>query len=159
VSVRIRLKRIGRKKKPYYRIVVSDSRAQRDGNTIEQIGHYDPGKNLITLSVDNSRIKYWIENGAKPSDTARNLLKKHGFYKWYHEEKLSSQPSDEKKDKGKKVEVLESEGKKILIERMSTKEKKRVRTKSTKKSEVSSPPVPPSAPEVPSAESEEEKSE
>ncbi len=152
MSVKIRLKRIGRKKRPYYRLVVSDSRAQRDGTTIEEIGQYDPSKNLITLSVDNSRIKYWLDNGAKPSDTARTLLKKQGFYKWYHEEKLSKSSTGETKEKGKKIEVIETEGKKITIEKFekkSAKEKKRERAKTAKKSEA----VAPSAPAAPSAES------
>jgi small subunit ribosomal protein S16 len=74
--VRIRLKRLGAKKAPFYRIVVSDSRVQRDGIAIQEIGYYDPTKSPSVLKIDTESARKWIENGAQPSDTVRALLKK-----------------------------------------------------------------------------------
>ena len=74
--VKIRLRRMGAKKAPYYRIVVADSRSPRDGRFIEEIGTYDPSAESNKISVDMDRAKYWIANGAQPTDTVRGLLKK-----------------------------------------------------------------------------------
>lgn len=74
--VKIRLRRMGAKKAPYYRIVVADSRSPRDGRFIEEIGTYDPLSESEKLKVDLERAKYWIANGAQPTDTVRALLKK-----------------------------------------------------------------------------------
>ena len=74
--VKIRLRRMGAKKAPYYRIVVADSRSPRDGRFIEEIGTYDPLRETNSLRVDLERAKYWIANGAQPTDTVRGLLKK-----------------------------------------------------------------------------------
>ena len=74
--VKIRLRRMGAKKAHYYRIVVADSRSPRDGRFIEEIGTYDPLSETNSLRVDLERAKYWIANGAQPTDTVRGLLKK-----------------------------------------------------------------------------------
>ena len=74
--VKIRLRRMGAKKAPYYRVVVADSRFARDGRCIEEIGTYDPMAESDKLSVNMERAKYWIANGAQPIDTVRVLLKK-----------------------------------------------------------------------------------
>ena len=74
--VKIRLRRMGAKKAPYYRIVVADSRSPRDGRFIEEIGVYDPMADGEKIKVDMERAKYWIANGAQPTDTVRGLLKK-----------------------------------------------------------------------------------
>ncbi len=74
--VKIRLKRQGAKKAPYYRIVVADSRAPRDGRNIEEIGTYDPLADPVAIKIDMERAKYWLANGAQPTDTVRGLLKK-----------------------------------------------------------------------------------
>ena len=74
--VKIRLRRMGAKKAPYYRIVVADSRSPRDGRFIEESGTYDPLSEREKLKVDLERAKYWIANGAQPTDTVRGLLKK-----------------------------------------------------------------------------------
>lgn len=74
--VKIRLRRMGAKKAPYYRIVIADSRSPRDGRFIEEIGTYDPLSESEKLKVDLERAKYWIANGAQPTDTVRGLLKK-----------------------------------------------------------------------------------
>ena len=74
--VKIRLRRMGAKKNPYYRIVVADSHFQRDGRCIEEIGTYDPTATPSAVTVDLERAKYWIANGAQPTDTVKALLKK-----------------------------------------------------------------------------------
>lgn len=76
--VKIRLRRMGAKKNPYYRIVVSDSRSPRDGRFIEEIGSYDPLKEPVELKVDAERAQYWVKNGAQPTDTVKRLLKNAG---------------------------------------------------------------------------------
>ena len=76
--VKIRLRRMGAKKAPYYRIIVADSRSPRDGRCIEEIGTYDPKNeaNAITIDVDAEKAQQWIKNGAQPTDTVKALLKK-----------------------------------------------------------------------------------
>ena len=76
--VKIRLKRMGAKKAPFYRIVVADARTPRDGMTLEEIGIYDPTKNPTVLRVDLEAANRWISKGAQPTDTVRALLKKAG---------------------------------------------------------------------------------
>ena len=78
MAVKIRLRRMGAKKAPFYRVVVADSRYPRDGRFIEEIGYYNPLSNPIDLKIDEERAKYWIDNGAQPTDTVRGLLKKGG---------------------------------------------------------------------------------
>ncbi|NMA83144.1 MAG: 30S ribosomal protein S16 [Epulopiscium sp.] len=78
MAVRMRLKRLGAKKAPFYRIVVADSRAPRDGKFIEEIGYYNPVADPIELKVNEELAKKWLQNGAQPSDTVKALLKKAG---------------------------------------------------------------------------------
>ena len=78
MAVKIRLKRMGAKKAPFYRIVVADSRTPRDGKAIEEIGYYDPTKNPAEVKLNVEAAKKWLSNGAQPSDTVRDLLKKAG---------------------------------------------------------------------------------
>ena len=77
--VKIRLKRMGMKKEPFYRIVVTDSRSPRDGRFIEEIGYYNPMTEPATLKFNDERAKYWVATGAQPTDTTRALLKKGGI--------------------------------------------------------------------------------
>lgn len=76
--VKIRLRRMGAKKNPFYRIVVADSRSPRDGRCIEEIGTYNPLTEPATITVDVEKAQSWIKNGAQPTDTVRGLLKKSG---------------------------------------------------------------------------------
>ena len=76
--VKIRLRRMGATKSPYYRIVVADSRSPRDGRCIEEIGTYNPLTEPAAITVDADKAKTWIQNGAQPTDTVRGLLKKAG---------------------------------------------------------------------------------
>ena len=77
--VKIRLRRMGAKKAPYYRIVVADSRSPRDGRCIEEIGTYNPLTEPATVTVDVEKAQTWIKNGAQPTDTVRTLLKNAGI--------------------------------------------------------------------------------
>ena len=74
--VKIRLRRMGAKKAPFYRVVVAASRFARDGRFIEEIGYYDPTKNPSVVKIDEEKAKQWLSNGAQPTDTVRELLKK-----------------------------------------------------------------------------------
>ena len=76
--VKIRLKRMGMKKKPFYRVVVADERASRDGRFVDEIGYYNPVSNPVELKIDAEKAQKWIKNGAQPTDTVRALLKKTG---------------------------------------------------------------------------------
>ena len=78
MAVKIRLRRMGAKKAPFYRIVVADSRFPRNGRFIEEIGYYDPNKDPAEVKVDGEKAKTWIKNGAQPTDTVKALLKKNG---------------------------------------------------------------------------------
>ncbi|MCL2852205.1 MAG: 30S ribosomal protein S16 [Defluviitaleaceae bacterium] len=78
--VKIRLKRMGAKKKPFYRIVVADARTPRDGKAIAQLGYYDPMREPSVVKVDVDQAKQWIKNGAQPTDKVRALLTKAGAF-------------------------------------------------------------------------------
>ena len=81
MAVKIRLKRMGKKKAPFYRIVVADSRSPRDGRFIEEIGYYDPTKDPSVIKVNEELAKKWLSNGAQPTDTVAKLLKIAGVEK------------------------------------------------------------------------------
>ncbi len=76
MAVKIRLTRMGKKKNPFYRVVVADERTRRDGAPIEEIGYYDPMTEPATIKVDAEKANKWLANGAQPTDTVRSLLKK-----------------------------------------------------------------------------------
>jgi small subunit ribosomal protein S16 len=79
MAVKIRLKRMGAKKSPFYRVVVADSRAPRDGKFIEEIGYYNPITNPAEVKIDAEKAKKWLSTGAQPTDTVKALLKKSGI--------------------------------------------------------------------------------
>jgi small subunit ribosomal protein S16 len=118
LAVKIRLKRMGKKKQPFYRIVVADSRAPRDGRSIEKIGHYNPIPDPAELVIDEERLFHWMDQGAKPSDTVFSLLRGRGLTLKYE---LVSRNADEatiskemhkwelaRDERGKKVAAVES---------------------------------------------------
>jgi small subunit ribosomal protein S16 len=88
MSVRIRLKRMGAHKAPFYRVVVSDSRSPRDGRFIEEIGVYNPVAQPTQVQIDEEKALKWLQNGAQASETVRNLLSQAGVMKKFHESKL-----------------------------------------------------------------------
>ena len=87
MAVKIRLKRMGSKRNPFYRIVVADSRSPRDGRFIETVGTYNPVVDPAEVKVDEEAVLKWLDNGAQPSDTIRNILSKEGIMKKFHESK------------------------------------------------------------------------
>lgn len=87
MAVRIRLKRIGAKKSPFYRVVVADSRSPRDGRFIEEIGTYNPLTQPAQTKINEEKALQWLTTGAKPSDTVRNLFSKAGIMTKFHEQK------------------------------------------------------------------------
>ena len=89
MSVKIRLKRMGSKKNPFYRIVVADSRSPRDGCFIAQVGTYNPLTEPAQVKLEEEDILGWLNNGAQPSDTVKNILSKAGIMKKYHEAKFT----------------------------------------------------------------------
>ena len=80
MAARIRLRRVGRKKQPVFRIVVTDKRNPRDGRFVETLGHYNPRTDPVEIQVDAEKVKEWLAKGATPSDTVRSLLKKAGVF-------------------------------------------------------------------------------
>lgn len=85
MAVRIRLKRVGAHKAPFYRVVVSDSRSPRDGRFIEEIGTYNPVAQPAQVSINEEKALKWLQTGAQASDTVRNLLSQAGIMKKFHE--------------------------------------------------------------------------
>ena len=79
MAVKMRLRRMGAKKAPFYRVIVADSRSPRDGRFIEEIGYYNPLTNPADIKIDAEKAKKWIQNGAQPTDTVKALLKKSGI--------------------------------------------------------------------------------
>ncbi|MBQ2657286.1 MAG: 30S ribosomal protein S16 [Erysipelotrichaceae bacterium] len=87
--VKLRLKRMGAKKVPFYRIVAADARARRDGRDIETVGTYDPTKQPAIVNIDEEKVLNWLNKGAVPTDTVRSLLSKNGTMKKFLESKKS----------------------------------------------------------------------
>ena len=94
MAVKLRLTRMGGKKKPFYRIVASDSRRPRDGKYLELIGTYDPSKDPADIKIDEEKALKWLNTGAIPSDTVRNFLSKQGIMKKYADSKVKSVKKD-----------------------------------------------------------------
>ena len=92
MAVRIRLKRMGKKKSPFYRVVVADTRSPRDGRFIENIGTYDPRKEPAEILIEEEKALSWLNKGATPSDTVRSLLSKIGVMKTFDEGGTAASP-------------------------------------------------------------------
>ena len=130
--VKLRLRRMGRKRKPIYKIVAADSRFPRDGRFIEEIGHYNPNMDPIEVKVKRARALYWLKTGAKPTETVRNLFSREGIILRWHLEKKKAD-----------AETIEKEIEKFLSEREAklqrAKEKKeRRKLKKSKKNTTAS---------------------
>jgi small subunit ribosomal protein S16 len=93
MAVKIRLRRVGRKKAPMYRIVVADSKSPRDGKFIEIVGQYQPRTGDQPINLDTARIHHWLDVGAQPTDTVRSLLRKAGVLKARHEARVAAKRS------------------------------------------------------------------
>lgn len=90
MAVKIRMRRMGSKRKPFYRLVVADSRAPRDGRFIEEVGYYNPLSDPKQVKIEEERVMDWLQKGAQPSDTVRSLLSNAGIMKKFHEAKLAA---------------------------------------------------------------------
>jgi len=88
MALRIRLKRMGAKKRPFYRVVVAEARSPRDGRFVEEIGTYNPLTDPAEIRIDEERALHWLRTGAKPSDRVRYLFHLQGILKKFHEEKF-----------------------------------------------------------------------
>lgn len=122
MAVKIRLTRMGRKKKPFYRIVVMDTRAKRDGKYIEKLGIYNPMVNPPEVTIDEERVLYWLGTGAMISDTAKSLLKHNGIL---HKRSLKKRglSDGEVEEEMKKWEVLQIEKRRALEKKAEKKQK------------------------------------
>lgn len=96
MSVKIRLKRMGAKKRPFYRVVIADSRSPRDGRFIETVGTYNPISQPAEIKLDETKILSWLSNGAQPSETVRNLLSESGILAKHAESKSGKKPASAK---------------------------------------------------------------
>ncbi|MFT9333304.1 MAG: 30S ribosomal protein S16 [Leuconostoc mesenteroides] len=110
MAVKIRLKRMGAKKRPFYRVVIADSRSPRDGRFIETVGTYNPISQPAEIKLDEEKILSWLGNGAQPSDTVRNLLSNAGILAKYNESKSGKKPA--KKATTKEATTKEASAKK-----------------------------------------------
>ena len=110
MAVKLRLKRMGSKKRPFYRIVATDARNPRDGKTLEELGHYDPIAAPAVVKINEEVALKWLTNGAIPTDTVRDLFSREGIMKKFHESKVkkasekTEKPAKEVKKATKKVE-------------------------------------------------------
>ncbi len=89
MAVKLRLRRMGAKKRPFYRIVAADTRSPRDGRFIEEIGYYNPVETPAVVKIDEEKALSWLHNGAIPTDTVRDLLSREGIMKKFHESKMT----------------------------------------------------------------------
>ena len=128
MAVRLRLRRMGRKKRPFYRLVVADQRSPRDGRFIEKLGYYDPLTKPHTLNFDEDRIIYWLNNGAQPSTTVNNLLRQKGIL---HRLDMQKKGVDEAKieEEMKKWELLQEERQKRTEAAAAQKKAKKAKEK------------------------------
>jgi small subunit ribosomal protein S16 len=94
LPVSIRLKRFGRKKRPFYRVVVADSRDPRQGNSVEDIGFYNPLIDPAEILINEDKALKWLKDGAKPTDTVKSLLSKTGIMRKFHEQKQSGKTEE-----------------------------------------------------------------
>lgn len=108
MAVRIRLKRMGRKKRPFYRIVIVDSRKKRDGKYIEKVGHYNPIEHPAEVVIDHEKALEWLDKGAQPSDTVKSLFSKQGILH-KHEMQKRGLSSEQVEEEMKKWQLLQDE--------------------------------------------------
>lgn len=93
LAVSIRLKRLGRKKKPFYRVIVADSRSPRQGKAVDDLGHYDPLKEPAEIQIDEDKALMWLKEGAQPTETVRSILSRAGVLRRFHEQRHLRSPS------------------------------------------------------------------
>ena len=101
MAVKLRLKRMGSKQKPFYRIVAADSRSPRDGRFIETVGTYDPIKKPAIITIDEEKVMKWLGNGAEPTETVRSIFKKEGIMAKFAASKVKTSKPKAKKEEAK----------------------------------------------------------
>ena len=121
MAVKIRLKRMGAKKRPFYRIVVADSRFPRDGRFIEEVGYYNPIEVPAVVKINKDLAMKWLNNGAIPTDTVRDIFSKEGVMKEFHESKMTKKSPKEKKETVKKEEKKTTTKKATTAKKTTTK--------------------------------------
>ncbi len=136
--VKLRLRRIGRKKLPLYKIVAADSRAPRDGRFIEAIGNYDPNNNPPKIDVNEDRVLHWLKTGAKPTDTVKNLLSRKGIMLRHHLHKKGADESKIGEEMAKWSSLQEAKLQKMAQKRLKRKTKKEKKVKEGEKPEQQS---------------------
>ena len=104
MAVKLRLKRMGAKQKPFYRIVAADSRSPRDGRFIETVGTYDPIKKPAIITIDEEKVMKWLGNGAEPTETVRSIFKKEGIMAKFAASKVKTSKAKTKKEEVKETE-------------------------------------------------------
>jgi small subunit ribosomal protein S16 len=136
--VKLRLRRMGRKKLPLYKIVAADSRAPRDGRFIEAIGTYNPNSNPMKIEVKEDRVFYWLKTGARPTDTVKNLLSRKGLMLKHH---LLKKGADEQKiaEEYTKWSAMQEFKSQKENEKKAVKKAKRKKTKAAGEKTVKSP--------------------
>ena len=130
MAVKLRLRRMGKKKRPFYRIVAADSRAPRDGRFIELVGTYDPISKPMNIELQEDRVMYWLQNGAQPTDTVKNLFQKKGVWLKWHLQKSGADEAKIAAELGK-FELLQKE-KEARLE-AKAEEKKRLKAEAKQK--------------------------
>lgn len=131
MAVKLRLKRMGAKQRPFYRIVAADSRSPRDGRFIETVGTYDPIKKPAIITIDEEKVMKWLGNGAEPTETVRSIFKKEGIMAKFAASKVKTS-----KPKAKKEEAKETvEKPKAATTKKTTTAKKPATKKTTTKKE------------------------
>ena len=133
--VKLRLKRMGKKAYPVYKIVAADSRSPRDGRFIEAVGHYNPNEEPNVITLKDERVSYWLNVGAQPTDTVRSILSKEGFMLKLHlkrkgadETKINDEHTKFLADKGRKAETAKAK----KVRRKENKAKKEAEAKAEK---------------------------
>jgi len=141
LAVRLRLRRMGRKKRPFYRIVAADQRSPRDGRFIETLGYYDPLVDSKNLEIKRDRVTYWLEQGAQPSGTVKNLLQREGII---HRLAMQKQGYDSAKieEEMKKWELLQVERAKRKEAKLAQAASEKKKAAAEKKEAEKSPPEP-----------------
>ena len=134
MAVKLRLKRMGAKQKPFYRIVAADSRSPRDGRFIEVVGTYNPLKNPAEITVKEDRVLYWLNNGAQATDTVRSILSKNKVMEKYAASKAKP-AKKEKKETKVAAEKKEAPKKTTTTKKTTTAKKAPAAKKTTKKEE------------------------
>jgi len=130
LAVKLRLRRMGKKKRPFYRIVAADSRAPRDGRFIELVGTYDPISKPMNVDLKEDRVMYWLQNGAQPTDTVKNLFQKKGVWLKWHLQKSGADEAKITAELGK-FELIQKEKESRL--EAKAEEKKRLKAEAKQK--------------------------